>query len=94
MSSKLRSKEDLVTISGGCVCCSLRKDIITGLHELQSRAKAAGSKHDNIILETTGLADPGPVAYTFFSHPWVAKHFSLDSILCALPPPVARATCF
>lgn len=83
VSNRLRSAEDLVTISGGCVCCSLRKDIITALHELVTRAKSAGVKHDNIILETTGLADPGPVAYTCLSHPWVSKRFSIDSIVYA-----------
>jgi hypothetical protein len=61
----------------------MRKDIVRVLHELTLRGKATESKHDNIILETTGLANPGPVAFTFFSHPWISKHFVLDSVVYA-----------
>ena len=65
----------------GCVCCSLRNDIVRALRELQGRAERTGSKYDAILLETTGLADPAPVAFTFFSNPWISANFRLDSIL-------------
>eukprot|EP00892_Ulva_mutabilis_P002897 jgi/Ulvmu1/12608/UM092_0039.1 len=81
VSNQLRSKEDLVTISNGCICCSLRKDILTALSELKRRSTSAGQPYDNVILETTGLADPAPVAFTFFANPWVKKHYHLDSIV-------------
>jgi len=78
----LLSKEDLVSMDRGCVCCSLRHDIVKALGELQQRGEARGMAYDNILLETTGLADPAPVAFTFFSNAWISNNFRLDSILC------------
>ena len=66
----------------GCVCCSLRHDIVKALGQLVSRGKKNGINYDNILLETTGLADPAPVAFTFFSNTWISSNFRLDSILC------------
>jgi hypothetical protein len=90
VSNNLRSKEDLVSIHNGCVCCSLRKDILFALAELGRRSEQAGRPYDNVVLETTGLADPAPVAFTFFTNPWVKKWYHLDSIvyvtLCHLVP--------
>lgn len=78
----LLSKEDLVSMDRGCVCCSLRSDIVKALKELESRATSRGEAYDNILLETTGLADPAPVAFTFFSNKWISSNFRLDSIIC------------
>ena len=78
----LLSKEDLVSMDKGCVCCSLRHDIVKALRELQRRAAARGGSYDAILLETTGLADPAPVAFTFFSNAWISANFRLDSIVC------------
>jgi G3E family GTPase len=85
VSDKLRSSEDLVRLSGGCACCSLRKDVVKALADLRSRGAATGG-YSNILIETTGLADPGPIAFTFFAHPWIRKVFRLDSIVYASPP--------
>lgn len=78
----LLSKEDLVSMDRGCVCCSLRSDIVKALKELHDRDDARGTAYDAILLETTGLADPAPVAFTFFSNKWISNNFRLDSILC------------
>lgn len=78
----LQHKEDIVSMDGGCVCCSLRSDIVNALIELQTRAAARKVNYDAILLETTGLADPAPVAFTFFSHPQISANYRLDSILC------------
>jgi hypothetical protein len=66
----------------GCVCCSLRNDIVKALKDLQGRAGGRGVAHDAILLETTGLADPAPVAFTFFANSWISANYRLDSILC------------
>eukprot|EP00210_Caulerpa_lentillifera_P005258 g5025.t1 len=84
VSANLIAREDIVSLENGCVCCSLRKDIITVLRQLDNRSKAEGYKFDAILLETTGLADPAPVVFTFLSHPWIARQFRLDSILCVV----------
>ena len=78
----LLSKEDLVSMDRGCVCCSLRNDIVGALRELQGRASSRGIAYDAILLETTGLADPAPVAFTFFANSWISANYRLDSILC------------
>lgn len=71
-----------MSMDRGCVCCSLRNDIVKALQTLQSRSHERGHTYDNILLETTGLADPAPVAFTFFSNAWISSNFRLDSILC------------
>ena len=81
VSDNLLEKEDLVSLENGCVCCSLRKDIVKAFAEIEKRSCQRGFKHDAILLETTGLADPAPVAFTFFANPWMASRYKLDSIL-------------
>lgn len=82
VSANLLSKEDLVSMDRGCVCCSLRNDIVNALKELQDRGTKNGFMYDAILLETTGLADPAPVAFTFFSNQWISNNFRLDAIVC------------
>ena len=68
--------EELFQMSNGCVCCTVRGDLIRTLHSLLTKP----GRFDAIILETTGLADPGPVAQTFFVDPMLAARTTLDSI--------------
>lgn len=82
VAANLLSKEDLVSMDRGCVCCSLRNDVVNALKELQDRGTKNGFMYDAILLETTGLADPAPVAFTFFSNQWISNNFRLDSIVC------------
>ncbi|KAG2501702.1 hypothetical protein HYH03_000203 [Edaphochlamys debaryana] len=84
VAENLVAKEDLVSLENGCVCCSLRKDIIKAFAEIERRRRQQGRKLDAIVLETTGLADPAPVAFTFFANPWIASRFRLDSIICVV----------
>lgn len=79
VSENLQEKEDIITMDNGCVCCSVRGDLIRALLTLKDRKD---KKFDSIIIETTGLADPAPVAFTFFTNPEIADHYELDSILC------------
>ena len=79
VSENLKEKEDIITMDNGCVCCSVRGDLIRALLTLKDRKD---KKFDSIIIETTGLADPAPVAFTFFTNPEIADHYELDSILC------------
>ena len=68
--------EELFELSNGCVCCTVRGDLIRTLHGLLSRP----GTFDAIVVETTGLADPGPVAHTFFIDPLLATRTQLDSV--------------
>ena len=70
------SSEELFEMNNGCVCCTVRGDLIRTVHGLLQRPQA----FDAIIVETTGLADPGPVAQTFFVDPVLRAKTRLDSI--------------
>lgn len=61
VSANLIAKEDIVNLERGCVCCSLRSDLVDALKELERREAASGTAFDAVLLETTGVADPGPV---------------------------------
>jgi G3E family GTPase len=75
------STEQIVEMNNGCICCTIRGDLILALSGLQQK-RAAGLLHfDHVIIETTGLANPGPVAQTFFMDEEVATHFLLDAII-------------
>lgn len=73
----MSTDEELFEMNNGCVCCTVRGDLIRTLHGLMKRDQA----FDAIIIETTGLADPGPVAQTFFVDPQLQRKFILDSIV-------------
>lgn len=81
VTDNLIEKEDLVSLDNGCVCCSLRKDIVKALAEIERRSRHRNKRVDHVILETTGLADPAPVAFTFFANPWIVSRYKLDSIV-------------
>ena len=74
----MKEKEDVITMDNGCVCCTVRGDLVRALLTLKDRPK----KFDHVIIETTGLADPAPVAFTFFINPEIADTYRIDSILC------------
>jgi G3E family GTPase len=69
--------EEIFELNNGCVCCSVRGDLIRILTALFKRR----SSFDGIIIETTGLADPAPVAQTFFADDDVRYRASLDAIV-------------
>jgi G3E family GTPase len=68
--------EDVVELSNGCVCCTVRKDLVKGVQKLLKRDTL-----DYILIETTGVADPGPVAQTFLNIPQLQQYARLDSII-------------
>ncbi|MBC8055638.1 MAG: GTP-binding protein [Rhizobiales bacterium] len=73
--------EQIVEMNNGCICCTVRGDLVRILGELQAK-KAAGTLHfDRVIIETTGLADPAPVAQTFFVDDDIGQHYLLDAIV-------------
>merc|ERR1719205_159213 len=74
-------EENIVEMSNGCLCCTVRGDLIAGLKKLIKNSKKAGKALDGVIIETTGLADPAPVAQTFFADDFVQQHMRLDGIL-------------
>jgi G3E family GTPase len=72
----LNADEELFEMNNGCICCTIRGDLIRTLHGLLTR----GGTFDAIVVETTGLADPGPVAQTFFVDGYLRSKTELDSV--------------
>jgi len=73
----IQSDEELFEMNNGCICCSVRGDLIRVLGRLMKRK----DRLDGILIETTGLADPGPVAQTFFTDDEMRAHFRIDGIV-------------
>jgi G3E family GTPase len=75
------TNEQIIQMNNGCVCCSIREDLRTTLQLLAAKKRKGLLDFDRVVIETTGLADPGPVAQTFFMDDEIAESFLLDSIL-------------
>ena len=73
--------EQIIQMSNGCVCCTIRDDLRNTLQLLAAKKRKGLLKFERVIIETTGVADPGPVAQTFFMDDEVAESFLLDSII-------------
>lgn len=74
-------EEQIITMNNGCICCTVRGDLVRILGELAARRSAGELDFSRVLIETTGLADPGPVAQTFFLDEAVARHYLLDAVL-------------
>jgi G3E family GTPase len=70
------AKEEIVQMNNGCVCCTVRKDLVKAVQGLTKRGG-----FDYLLIETTGIADPGPVAQTFLNIPQLQQFVRLDSII-------------
>ena len=75
------SKEQIIQMSNGCICCTIREDLRETLQMLAAKKRTGELDFDRVVIETTGLADPGPVAQTFFMDDEIAESYLLDSIL-------------
>jgi len=73
----IQSDEEIFELNNGCICCRVRGDLIRILAKLRQRK----DKFDSVLIETTGMADPGPVAQTFFTDEEVKESFRLDGIV-------------
>lgn len=73
--------EQIIQMNNGCVCCSIRDDLRATLWDLSERRNAGDLDFEQVMIETTGLADPGPVAQTFFLDDQIASRYRPDAIL-------------
>jgi G3E family GTPase len=86
-----KSDEQIIEMNNGCICCTVRGDLIKILGSLKDRRDKGSLKFDRVIIETTGMADPGPVAQTFFTDEDVGGYYLLDSILTVVDAKHAAA---
>jgi len=73
--------EQIIQMNNGCVCCTIREDLRSTLSALAEKKRKGELDFERVVIETTGLADPGPVAQTFFMDDEIAESYLLDSIL-------------
>ncbi len=73
--------EQIIQLNNGCICCSIREDLRSTLSLLAEKKRKGELDFERVVIETTGLADPGPVAQTFFMDDEIAESYLLDSIL-------------
>jgi G3E family GTPase len=73
--------EQIVEMNNGCICCTVRGDLMVALTDLANRRAAGEIAFDRVVIETTGLANPGPVAQTFFVDEEVGANYLLDAVV-------------
>jgi G3E family GTPase len=73
--------EQIIQMSNGCICCTIREDLRATLSDLATKRRRGEIEFERVIIETTGVADPGPVAQTFFIDDEIAESYVLDAVL-------------
>lgn len=74
-------KESIISMSNGCICCTIRGDLSKVLTDLRHKKERGETDFERVIIETTGVANPGPVAQTFFMDDAVASFYRLDGVV-------------
>lgn len=74
-------QEQIVEMNNGCLCCTVRGDLVRILGELADKHASGALRFDRVIVETTGLANPGPVAQTFFMDDAIHRRYLLDAVI-------------
>jgi G3E family GTPase len=86
-------EEGIVMLSSGCLCCTVRGDLVAALEDLlRGRDNDRLPPFSRVIIETTGLADPAPVLHTLMTHPYLAMRYRLDGLVCVVDAVNAAAT--
>lgn len=75
-------KDDVVLLDSGCLCCTVRSDLVLALHELNRKAIGGEiAPFRRLVIETTGMADPAPILNTLFSDPLISEYYRLDAVV-------------
>jgi G3E family GTPase len=85
-------EEQIVEMNNGCICCTVRGDLVKILSDLAKKRAHGKLKFDRVIIETTGMADPGPVAQTFFMDDDIHDAFLLDAVITVVDAKHATQT--
>lgn len=72
--------EELILLDNGCICCTIRNDLVTTLNNIAAKHRA-GLQLDGVLIELTGVADPAPVVQTFFMDSDVRQAFKIDNVV-------------
>jgi G3E family GTPase len=85
------SPEQIIEMNNGCICCTVRGDLVRILGNLQRKRDAKELDFERVIIETTGMADPAPVAQTFFIDDKIAEYYLLDAVITVVDAKHAQA---
>ncbi|HLU14239.1 MAG TPA: GTP-binding protein [Burkholderiaceae bacterium] len=86
------TEEQIIELSNGCVCCTVRGDLMDTLNNLRQRRQAGELDFERVIIETTGMANPGPVCQTFFLDDAIADYYRLDAVVTVVDAHHGMAT--
>ena len=86
-----RLDDDVVLLNAGCLCCTVRGDLVRALRDLALRAEG-GQQIRRVVVETTGLADPAPILQTLMSDPVVLSAYRLDGVVTLVDAVAGMAT--
>ena len=75
------TREQIIEMNNGCICCTVRGDLVRILGELRAKRESKALDFERVVIETTGMADPGPVAQTFFMDEDIGSYYLLDSVI-------------
>lgn len=88
-----QASEDTVLLNSGCLCCTVRGDLVEGMRSLfRRRVKGEVPPFERLVIETTGLADPAPILQTIMSDPLLAERFRLDGVITTVDAATGAAT--
>jgi G3E family GTPase len=84
--------DDVVLLSTGCLCCTLRGDLVEALERLTRNLDNGRAAFSRVIIETTGLADPAPIVHTTMAHPYLVMRYRLDGVIAMVDAVNGAAT--
>lgn len=85
--------DDVVLLNSGCLCCTVRSDLVTSLRDLfLKRVRGLVPEFKRLLIETTGLADPAPILHTLMTDPLISARYRLDGIVTTIDAMSAEAT--
>jgi len=88
-----KATEDTVLLNSGCLCCTVRGDLVEGMRDLfKRRVKGEVPPFQRLVIETTGLADPAPILQTIMSDPLLSERFRLDGVIATVDAVNGAAT--
>jgi G3E family GTPase len=73
--------EQIVEMNNGCICCTVRGDLVRILNDLKAKRQSGEIEFERVIIETTGMANPGPVTQTFFMDDSISTYYLLDAVI-------------
>ena len=73
--------EQIVEMNNGCICCTVRGDLVRILNDLKAKRESGEIEFERVIIETTGMANPGPVTQTFFMDDGISSYYLLDAVI-------------